>query len=268
MTKNFCAPASCLVVFVVLSGPTVADQAKRRPIPPTERVQTILRDWEKASSDRSDIQVDFQLLRTGPLQKLAKTFETGTLVALRNGGTRIDLRDETGKPAAIYVWSNGQLRHFDYKFKVENVFVKQTVAAKPKFNPLAGVTDRLAERMAGLPERFRFGLFGIPATQAVERFNVRLLKEDAVTVTLAFEPLLDQDRADVKSIEIILDKMDYRPSRADIQSVIGAKFTIIPTEFLINRRPGADAVVLSNSLPTGWKRHFPLGGKNSVQNAN
>lgn len=267
MRKNICAT---MIAFGVVSTGFSADGPKKKspPAGPDPRLEVVLAAWENASRDRGDVQCEFQLTRTGPLQKTAKAPEFGTLTAFRSDGTRIDLRDETGKSVGTYVWLDGQLRHFDFKTKLENVFTPGKPVGKAKLNPLAGMADKLAERMVGLPERFRFGLFGLTAMEAKNRFKVRLLREDQERATLALEPLLDADRQDVKSIEVTLDNTDFHLIRADIQSVIGVKFTIVPTGFMANQRPGSQPIVLGENLPTGWKKHYPLGGKASAQTAN
>lgn len=252
-----------VVFFLLALSPMVAmaqeSTSNTADIQDTNRLDTILRNWEQATSSRREVRAQFTLARSAKLRK-PRPPEKGELWALRGQATRVDLRDEN-QQLSIYFWSNNQLRFFDGKSRTENIYA---TAPGGENKRVPDFREHLVARMVDLPQRIQFTLFGITEREANARFAIRVLEDNDKEIRLEFDPLLLADKRDVKLLEATFHSSTFAPVKVRVVPVLGGQVLLQVEEFTAAPTIPVTLETMQHDLPTGWKITYPLGGRKAA----
>jgi TIGR03009 family protein len=163
---------------------------------PDPAMEKILTGWEAKSKGIRDIECKFRRVTKDAVFKTEET-EYGEAWGIKPYQGRLDLKDSSGKRSEIFIYTGKRLYQYDFKSKQETIHIL------PDPDPNQSMPGPLAF------------VYGLSATEAKARFDMKLIKQFAVDgadyAEIHATPKSEIDQQDYSFARIVIDLRTYLP---------------------------------------------------------
>jgi TIGR03009 family protein len=244
-----------LVSAVVLAGSFCSLQAAPPEPAPNARVDTVLHAWEEKGHSIREVRCAFECVKTDAVFG-SKEISRGRIWYVNPDLFRLDWLDRKDQPEwALYV-AGGVVHFYEFAAQRETTIPRSFTPDYQQLGWLGKLAYRCFWGLITQPNREPSHpiYWCIPVEQIKDRFDVRLVKEDANWVCLELEPKKRKDQRHVQLVQVVLDKRTSLVQIVQITDAIGSYQTWTLKRVQTNVKPPLCVEALSRNLPKGWKR--------------
>jgi hypothetical protein len=235
------------------------DSRPRAKSEPANRLDTLLQLYEQQRRKRRDMRG--RIVETSKDRTFGETLVIHANVLFKAPDFfRLDLSDSEGHPSDIWLWTDKEVRF--YNFDQKHVWITKITPAEAKaLNAELGRWGRFfTAGVWGQPTKDRY--FGLPAAELKKRYKLRLTKEDKYYAYLEMQPRTDDARAEMTSGQLVLNQQTHQMRRLWLETVNLTEVTLDFAQVEVNADPPLSKARFFRGLPRGWDEdRAPVDGK-------